>query len=172
MHPVCGGRSHGQREVQLGGRSLRDEDWHGLDSVGRSPQTCTPKSDPDQTDITIVTTTMTLHDDRRRAPRHEVQWPCKIWHLRARKYYPGWTGNCSTTGVLLTLDRPLDLEPGEALRVDVRHDDHPGLGLHRDMTSAIVVRSLKTPGGRTQVAVHLDHPVEQIGPRINRRNAA
>jgi hypothetical protein len=110
-------------------------------------------------------------DDRRRAPRHDVQWPCKVWHLRARKYYPGWTTNCSSTGVLLMIDRALELESGDALRIDVADDDHPGLSSHADMTSAVVVRALRTPRGRTQVAVQLDHPMVRLAP-VTARYAA
>ncbi|MEM7230018.1 MAG: hypothetical protein AAF432_14510 [Planctomycetota bacterium] len=109
--------------------------------------------------------------DRRIDVRHDVHWPCKIWHLRARKYYPGWTSNCSKTGVKLTLDRPLDLDIGDAVRIDVADPDHPGIVSQANMAGAVVVRAAKDHRGRTEIAVMLDHPRMTLQPPAARRAA-
>lgn len=57
--------------------------------------------------------------DRRRFTRVATTRRCKVWEPRRRRYYAGTTRDLSAGGLLVRLDLPIPLEPGDRLFVAV-----------------------------------------------------
>lgn len=93
-----------------------------------------------------------LMADRRRSPRVRISRPCKVHDPRSGKYLSGSTRDLSSGGVLLEIDRPLDIAPGQTLHVGIAQKRREVLIREADMVELQVVRALGTPDGRTVVA--------------------
>ncbi|UCD74252.1 MAG: PilZ domain-containing protein, partial [Phycisphaerales bacterium] len=77
-----------------------------------------------------------IEQDRRESPRTAVKRPCKVYDPQARKYLAGTTCDVSSGGLLLRLDRPLGLGPGDRVSVGVAQTRRQMLLRTRDMVEA------------------------------------
>lgn len=88
----------------------------------------------------------TMDSDRRGADRIAIRRPCKVFEPRARKYVSGSTVNVARGGMLLRLDRPLALEPGDRLYVGVAQTRRHALVRSEELIEGTIVRSLVSAG--------------------------
>ncbi len=100
--------------------------------------------------------------DRRANPRLSLTRACKVLEPRSGKYVGGVTCNVAAGGVLLRLDRELDLEPGDVLYVGITRKPRQGLLRSRDLFEAAVVRSLNVTTGGSAVAVRFRDPASDL----------
>lgn len=91
--------------------------------------------------------------DRRAQRRVQLARPCKIRDTRSRKFHAGVTVDLSASSLLLTVQRRLDLRPGDRVLVGVAMSERQGLLQAKEMMEAEVVRTLCTPQGHTALAV-------------------
>jgi len=91
--------------------------------------------------------------ERRCHERIPASRPCKVYHRTLRKYFGGSTTNLSDGGVLLTLDVPVHVQPGDRLYLGVATTRRQPLLPADEMRPVAVIRSMLTPDRRRAVAV-------------------
>lgn len=89
---------------------------------------------------------MTDTSERRRYRRLELHKPCKVFDPRSRKYTVGTTRDVSSHGMLLDLEQPLGLHPGDPVNVGVAVDDRHVILEAKEMAEGRVVRSVHDDG--------------------------
>jgi len=94
-----------------------------------------------------------IEQDRRETPRIVVKRPCKVFDPKARKYLTGATCDVSTGGLLLRLNHPLGLKPGDRIFVGVAQTRRQMLLRTRDMAEAQIVRAANMTDRETVLAV-------------------
>lgn len=109
-----------------------------------------------------------VDEDRRENPRLALTRACKVMEPRSGKYIGGTTCNVGAGGVLLRLDRRLDLEAGDLLYVGITRKPRQGLLRSRDLFEAVVVRSLAVTTGETAVAVRFRDPTADLHLPVQR----
>ncbi len=95
---------------------------------------------------------MRIDTDRRRSPRAVLSRPCKIHHVPTGRYWPGVTWDISSGGVLLGVDAPRDLKPGDAIELYISWSSRPLLK-SEDCIIAEVKRVLPRTDGRQFVGL-------------------
>lgn len=107
-------------------------------------------------------------DERRRHARINIVRPAKIYDPRGCKYIGATTRDLSTHGLMLEIERPVALKPGDEILVGVAMDDRQAIIESKELTEAVVVRSLQTEDERTTIAVRLvdRHQAETAWPRM------
>jgi hypothetical protein len=99
-------------------------------------------------------------DERRSHPRSRSQRPCKLLDPRSRKYHGGRTVDVARGGALIEFNKPLPLDVGQTLFIDIIGDAAHGLIRAEDMHEATVVRVHLTEGRETRLAVAYAQPIE------------
>ena len=94
-----------------------------------------------------------IEQDRRETPRIVVKRPCKVFDPKARKYLAGSTCDMSSGGLLLRLNYPLGLGPGDRIFVGVAQTRRQMLLRTKDMAEAEIVRSMDVTDRETILAV-------------------
>ncbi|MHC5115272.1 MAG: PilZ domain-containing protein [Planctomycetota bacterium] len=117
-----------------------------------------------------ITTRIDPENERRAVPRIQLSRPCKIHDPASGKYHSGRTHDLTERSVMLTIDRPLPLRPGQRISVGIAMLERQGLILGKEMMEATVVRSLQTEDYRTLLAVQFVQAERAIAPE--RRAAA
>jgi hypothetical protein len=87
--------------------------------------------------------------------RVEVGMPCKVWHPRALRFFPGETRNLSHDGTSIALRTGVPFKPGERIRVGFPAQAGAMLLRSTDLVEGTVLRS-ETDEGRVIVAIHFD----------------
>lgn len=98
-----------------------------------------------------------IHDERRRGDRIAMRRPCKIYDPRTRKYVAGSTCNVAPGGMLLLVDRTLELHPGDRVYIGVAPRRH-ALLRSEELVEAEVVRVPPRSAGETMFAVSVESP--------------
>ena len=96
-----------------------------------------------------------IEGERRDDPRTELLQPCKVYEPISRKYHVGSTSNVSRSGMLIQIERPMRMEPGDELYLGLAAKRRSRIICHSDMMRATVVRASRILGDRTTVAVRL-----------------
>jgi c-di-GMP-binding flagellar brake protein YcgR len=108
--------------------------------------------------------------DRRQSPRVALRRPCKVFNPRSGRYGSGSTCDVSTGGMLLRLERPLNIEIGDRLYVGVAQKRRQTLLRSSEMIEAEVVRALTSATGETLLGIRFTRPGQEI--LLPFRNAA
>lgn len=96
--------------------------------------------------------------ERRRHERVPIRRACKVFHRGTWRYLSGATCDASAGGVLVEMDTPRDLTPGDP--VDVAVATELGVVLRgEEFVAGKVVRVQESEGGRLRVAVKLIRPL-------------
>jgi hypothetical protein len=98
---------------------------------------------------------MGIGKDRRRQGRTPLQRPVKVQCLITGKYLAGRTSNLSDAGLLLELDNPSLLVPGQRVKVGIQQTRQDAVLKAKLMAGATVVRSMGI-GGKQTVAIQFD----------------
>lgn len=98
---------------------------------------------------------MKLGKDRRREARLPIERPVKLQCQVTGKYVAGRTSNLSDGGMLIVIDNPSLLVPGQRIKIGVQQTRQDVVLKAGQMTPATVVRSMGI-GGRQTVAVQFD----------------
>jgi hypothetical protein len=100
--------------------------------------------------------------DRRQSTRVALRRPCKVFNPRSGRYASGSTCDVSTVGMLLRLERPLNVEIGDRLYVGVAQKRRQTLLRSTEMIEAEVVRSLTGATGDVYLGLRLTRPGQKI----------
>jgi c-di-GMP-binding flagellar brake protein YcgR len=100
--------------------------------------------------------------DRRDDPRVSVTRACKVYDPRSRRFIPGTTCNASSGGLMLRLQRELELDAGARIFVAIARRNRDGFLRAADMVAATVVRTLATSTGETMVAIRFQEPADEL----------
>jgi hypothetical protein len=100
--------------------------------------------------------------DRRSSPRIALSRPCKVFEPRSQKYVAGRTCNLSEGGMLIRLDRRLNVEPGDHVYLGVAQKRRQQLIRSADMIEATVVRALGIGGGEFTLALRFNAPAQEL----------
>ena len=103
-----------------------------------------------------------IDHDRREDPRVPVTRACKVYDPRSRRFVAGHTCNASSAGLLVRLDRELELESGARIFVAVAHRKRDGFLRAADMIAATVVRTLEMSSGETMIAIRFQEPADEL----------
>lgn len=95
--------------------------------------------------------------NRRRFTRTTLDLPVKVRCEMTGRYLAGRTQNASEGGLLVKIDHPSLLVPGQRVLVGTAQHKRQAIIEQAHMVSATVVRSLRMAGGQT-VAVAYDEP--------------
>jgi hypothetical protein len=95
------------------------------------------------------------HIERRRQERVALTRPVKVYHAESGRYFSGYTRDVSGGGVLLMIEAPRAIEPGENLEVHIAWDDR-SLLRRSEAAWGKVVRVLRTDTPRQYVAVEFE----------------
>lgn len=109
-----------------------------------------------------------IEQDRRESPRINVKRPCKVYDPKGRKYLAGITRDVSTGGMLLALNHPVALKPGDQVFVGVAQKRRQALLRTRDMTEAEIVRTLSSTAGETVLAIRFTDDTQGMLPATRR----
>lgn len=90
--------------------------------------------------------------DRRRTPRTPLTRACKVLHAPTGRYWPAVSWDLSSTGMLLGIDSPRELTPGDSLEVYIAWSNKPLLRSEEKII-AEVKRVLPRTDGRQLVGV-------------------
>jgi hypothetical protein len=90
--------------------------------------------------------------ERRTDERVDLARPCKLYFPKAGRYVSGSTWNISAGGVLLQLDLPAHVEPGDRMFVGIALKRRQGVLTASEMFEAEVLRVLQTTDDRVAVA--------------------
>ena len=82
--------------------------------------------------------------DRRRYHRLKLAKPCKVFAPQSSKYASGTTRDLSSHGMLIDLDKPIGLRPGDPITVGIAVDDRHVIIEAKEMAEGEVVRSVRT----------------------------
>jgi hypothetical protein len=93
-----------------------------------------------------------VDQERRTHERVNVERPCKLYLPRVGKYASGSTWNLSAGGVLLQLDLPVGISPGDRLYVGIALKRRQAVLAAGDMIEAEVLRVQQTTDDRVAVA--------------------
>ena len=94
--------------------------------------------------------------ERRHHERVDIRRPVKVRSEMTGRYLAGGTINVSPCGVMIRLDAPGSLLPGERVRLGICQSRNQALLLADDLAPATVVRSARTESG-CAVAIAFDH---------------
>lgn len=111
-----------------------------------------------------------LDSERRQHERIPIERPCKVFDPRSHKYLLGSTCDLSASGMMLKLEHPLQIVPGEILHVGVAQKRRQMLLRSSEMTPVRVVRCLHSPEGETCLGLELMLP-QQVDVAPLRRAA-
>ncbi|MDY7107496.1 MAG: PilZ domain-containing protein [Planctomycetota bacterium] len=100
--------------------------------------------------------------DRRQSPRVALRRPCKVFNPRSGRYVSGSTCDVSTGGMLIRLERPLNVEIGDRLYLGVAQKRRQALLRSTEMIEAEVVRSLTGATGEMLLGIRLTRPGQKI----------
>jgi hypothetical protein len=106
--------------------------------------------------------------DRRRSPRLALSRPCKVFEPRSQKYVAGRTCNVSDGGMLVRLDRRLNVEPGDHVYLGVAEKRRQPLLRSSEMVEATVVRAMGIGGGEFTLALQLRATAADLSLPIRR----
>lgn len=98
---------------------------------------------------------MNIGKDRRRQARTSLHRPIKVQCQITGKYMAGESSNLSDGGMLVTLNHPSLLVPGQRVKVGVQRTQQEAVLKAKHFTPATVVRSMGL-GGKQTVAVQFD----------------
>ena len=104
--------------------------------------------------------------ERRATERLNLARPCKMYVPRIGRYLAGSTWNVSSGGVLLQLDRPAPIEPGDRLFVGVALKRRQPIFCSSEMLEAGVTRVLPTDNDSIAVAVRFIDTKLYIEPEM------
>ncbi len=108
-----------------------------------------------------------LNTERRRFERSPIQRPAKIHHYGTNHYLPACTHDLSSGGILLEIDSPRPLSPGDCIDVLIGWNDRAFLH-EDDRIPARITRVLRSSSPRQIVAAQFD----QVIPMPSRAAAA
>jgi len=97
--------------------------------------------------------------EQRRHPRVRVERPCKVFHHRTGRYFPGITSDASAGGFLVRIESARPIGPGDRLDVLVAWSERVLLA-KADGVEATVTRRLQTGEREQTVAVRFTQPRE------------
>ncbi len=100
-----------------------------------------------------------VQGERRVEQRLQMARPCKIFEPRDQIYLVGSTVNLSPQGLLLEINRPLELNRGDRLHLAVALTRRQGFFCQHEMVEATVLRSAVTVDDRTVVGLRLSEPL-------------
>ena len=106
---------------------------------------------------------LTIAEERREDARITIRRPCKVYDPRSRKYVAGTTCNVSAGGMLLRLDRRIELDEGDRVFLAVSHRRRDGFMSSRDLVEVSVTRALAMTTGETVLAVRFPAPADDVG---------
>lgn len=109
-----------------------------------------------------------LDSDRRLHERTQIERPCKVFDPRSHKYLLGSTCDLSVSGMMMKLEHPLQIMPGETLHVGVAQKRRQMLLRASEMTPMRVVRCLHSPEGGTCLGLELIQPLQIEAQPIRR----
>jgi hypothetical protein len=98
--------------------------------------------------------------DRRQNPRMNLSRPGKVRHVPTGRFWPAVTWDMSLSGMLLGVDAPRDIQPGDTLEIYVAWSCRPLLRSD-DKIMAEVKRVLPRTDGRQLVGVEFVTPLAQ-----------
>jgi len=98
--------------------------------------------------------------DRRQNPRLPLSRPGKILHVPSGRYWPAVTWDMSLSGMLLGIDAPREIKPGDTLEIYVAWSCRP-LMRSEDKIIAEVKRVMPRTDGRQLVGVQFAAPIAQ-----------
>ncbi len=98
---------------------------------------------------------MNRSKDRRREARLNIERPVKLQCQVTGRYVSGTTTNLSNSGMLIVIEHPSLLVPGQRVKVGVQQTRQNVVIKANEMATATVVRSLGMRGRQT-VAVQFD----------------
>lgn len=101
--------------------------------------------------------------DRRASPRSAVVRPCKVFHVPTGRYLPGWTCDASSGGLLVRVQSPRALRPGDAVEVVIAWNRRVLLNAS-DATPARIARTL--PGEKGEQFLGLAYASDAPAARI------
>ncbi|HWB20395.1 MAG TPA: PilZ domain-containing protein [Phycisphaerales bacterium] len=110
---------------------------------------------------------MHLHQDpaeRRAFPRHPLQRACKIFNPAAQKYISAETTNLSRTGLLLHINKILELKPGDPIHVGIAMKRRDVLLQAKDMIESTVIRVMHTVDDQTVLALKFNIDADALPP--------
>jgi len=90
--------------------------------------------------------------DRRKHPRQGISRPAKVYHAGSARYLPAYTRDLSSGGMLLEIDSPRALCPGDHLDIVIAWNDRTLLS-EADMAPSRITRVLDTGSPRQIVGV-------------------
>jgi hypothetical protein len=90
--------------------------------------------------------------DRRAHPRVRIARPGKLLDPRSGKYISCSTRDLSAGGVLIEIDQPIEIAPGEQMFLGIAQKRRQMFIRTEEMLRMTVVRALGTPGGGTAIA--------------------
>jgi hypothetical protein len=97
--------------------------------------------------------------ERRKHPRLRSQRPCKLLDPRSRKYHGGRTIDVACGGALIEFNKPLAIDVGQTLYVDILGDAAHGLIRAEEMHEASVVRMTVSANRETRLAIVYAQPL-------------
>jgi len=85
--------------------------------------------------------------------------PAKVFHPASGKYWPGVTWDQSDQGMLLGVDAPRDLTPGEEIEVFIAWGER-GLLSRTESMKAQIRRVLKRTDGKQMIGIELAEAIK------------
>lgn len=92
--------------------------------------------------------------ERRTSRRVPLSKAAKVFHPASGKYWPGVTWDQSDQGMLLGVDAPRDLTPGEEIEVFIAWGER-GLLSRSESMKAQIRRVLKRTDGKQMIGIEL-----------------
>ncbi len=100
-------------------------------------------------------------EERRRHPRSRAIRGCKLLDPRSRKFHGGRTIDIAAGGALIEINRPLAIDIGQTLFIDIVGDATHGLIRAELMHEARVVRVDTTGERNTRLAIAYAEPLAE-----------
>lgn len=97
--------------------------------------------------------------ERRASRREPFSKPAKVFHPSSGKYWPGVTWDQSKQGMLIGVDAPRDLTPGEEIEVFIAWSER-GLLSRNESMKAQIRRVLKRTDGKQMIGIELAEEIK------------